>query len=442
MATGSFEVADPTLVASRAHRLIPGGCHTYAKGDDQYPASAPAFIERGAGCHVWDPDGNEYIEYGMGLRSVTLGHGYEPVVEAAHRAMARGLNFARASSLEVECAGEFVDLIRPGSMVKFAKNGSDVTTAAIRLARAYTGRYLVAICTDQPFFSVDDWFIGTTPMSAGVPRPIRELTVGFRYNDLGSLQALFSEHASEVACVIMEPATSIEPNPGFLQEVRALCHQHGALFVLDEMITGFRWHERGAQHVYSVEPDLSTFGKAMANGFALSALIGRPEIMELGGLHHDHPRVFLLSTTHGAETASLAAAREVWRVYQREPVIETMEARGRELQDGVNEVARDLGIQDVFEVTGRPTNLIYVTRDQAAQRSQAFRTLFMQELIKRGILGPSFVISYAHGTEDIERTVEAARGALQVYARALEDGFDKYLEGPSVQPVFREFNRG
>ena len=151
-----------------AHRLIPGGCHTYAKGDDQYPEHAPAFIARGQGCHVWDVDGNEFIEYGMGLRAVTLGHAYKPVVEAAYRQMLLGANFTRPASVEIEAAERFLDVIEGPEMVKFAKNGSDVTTAAVKLARAYAGRDLIAICRDQPFFSTDDWFIGTTEMKSGI----------------------------------------------------------------------------------------------------------------------------------------------------------------------------------------------------------------------------------------------------------------------------------
>ena len=154
----------------RAHRLIPGGAHTYAKGDDQYPEQAPGFVVRGKGCHVWDLDGNEFIEYGMGLRAVTLGHAFDPVIQAAYRQMQLGTNFSRPASIEMDLAEAMLEIIDGADMVKFAKNGSDVTTAAVKLARAYTGRDLIAICGDHPFFSTDDWFIGTTEMNAGVPR--------------------------------------------------------------------------------------------------------------------------------------------------------------------------------------------------------------------------------------------------------------------------------
>ena len=164
----------------RAHALIPGGCHTYAKGDDQYPVLAPGFIARGAGCRVWDTDGREYIEYGMGNRTVGLGHAYPPVVQAVRQELARGSNFTRPSPIEVACAEQFLALIDGAEMVKFCKDGSDATSGAVRLARAYTGRDLIACCADHPFFSVDDWFIGTTPVDAGIPLQIQQLTLTFR----------------------------------------------------------------------------------------------------------------------------------------------------------------------------------------------------------------------------------------------------------------------
>src|ERR1700688_4070491 len=240
----------------RAHTLIPGGAHVYAKGDDQYPVLAPGFIERGQGCHVWDIDGNEFIEYGMGLRAVSLGHGYRPVADAAYRQMLLGTNFTRSSPIEIECAEMLAALIPSAEMVKFAKNGSDVTTAAVKLARAFTGRDMVAICADQPFFSADDWFVGSTPLSAGVPKAIRNLTVKFRYNDLASLEALFRLYPGQIACVILEAETTVPPAEGFLLGLQELVRDQGAVFVLDEMITGFRWHLGGAQTYYGLSPDL------------------------------------------------------------------------------------------------------------------------------------------------------------------------------------------
>jgi glutamate-1-semialdehyde 2,1-aminomutase len=273
-------------LGERLHTLVPGGAHTYAKGDDQYPEGMAPVLVSGRGCHVRDVDGLEYVEYGAGLRSVTLGHAEPRVVRAVARAMRRGTNFVRPTALEAEAAEDLLHLVDAAEMVKFTKNGSDVTTAATRLARAFTGRDLVAVCEDQPFFSTDDWFIGDTAMPAGVPGAIRDLTVGFRFNDLASVRALFDRYAGQVAAIVLEPATAVEPAPDFLAGLRDLCTTEGTLLVFDEMITGFRWHLRGAQHLYGVNPDLSTFGKAMGNGFAIAALVGRRDVMERGGLRH------------------------------------------------------------------------------------------------------------------------------------------------------------
>ena len=425
-----------------AHQLIPGGCHTYAKGDDQYPVLAPGFIARGLGCRVWDTDDREYIEYGMGNRAVGLGHAYPPVVRAVERELRRGANFTRPSPVEVACAEQFLALIDDAEMVKFCKDGSDATSGAVRLARAYTGRDLIACCADHPFFSTDDWFIGTTPMNAGIPMSVRQLTVTFKYNDLASAEALFDRHPGQIAALILEPARTEEPQDGYLQALQRLCHTNGALLILDEMITGFRWHNGGAQKLYGVVPDLSTFGKAFANGFSVSALAGKREFMRLGGLDHDdRPRVFLLSTTHGAETHALAAAIATMQVYQREGVIEHLYRQGTRLREQAEEAIRRHGLTDYVRILGRPCCLAYATLDQDGRPSQAFRTLFLQETIRRGVLMPSLVVSYSHTDQDIDLTVAAIDGALGLYRQALGEGVERYLIGRPSQTVYRRYNQ-
>jgi len=424
----------------RAHSIIPGGAHTYAKGDDQYPLMAPGFLTRGDGCHVWDVDGNEFIEYGMGLRAVSLGHGYRPVVEAAHRQMLLGSNFTRPATIELDCAQELLGLIEGADMVKFAKNGSDATSAAVRLSRAYTGRDLIAQCADHPIFSADDWFIGSTPMSAGIPKVVQGLTVQFRYNDIESLRLLFERNPAKIACVVLEAATAVEPEGDFLTSVQKLCRKEGAVFILDELITGFRWHLGGAQKAYGIGPDLSTFGKAMGNGFSVSALAGKKELMELGGLHHDKERVFLLSATHGAENHALAAAIETMKIYRRDNVVEQLYRQGERLRAGINREIEALGLVGHFELLGRPSNLTYATRDQSRRLSQSFRTLFLQQMIQQGFLVQSLVVSFSHTDADIDQTIDAVGESLRVYRQALEDGVEKYLVGRPVKPVFRKFD--
>jgi len=420
-------------LSSRLRHLVPGGAHTYAKGDDQFPELAPGLIARGSGSHVWDVDGNEFIEYGMGLRAVTLGHAYPAVVEAVARSLPLGTNFTRPGAMELECAEAFLAII-DADMVKFTKDGSTAVTAALKLARRYTGREQVAIAADHPFFSYDDWFMATTTMDGGIPR--RNETIRFQHNDLDSLCALFNAHPGQIAAVVLEAARTEEPAPGFLQGLQALCRKEGAVLVFDEMITGFRWHLGGAQGLYGVAPDLSTFGKAMANGFSVSALCGKRELMQLGSRQREEDDVFLLSTTHGAETPSLAAAIKTMEVYRREPVVSHLHRQGDRLARGVRAAALRHGVERHFEVLGRACNLLYVARGPDGLPSQQYRTLFLQEIIARGVLAPSFVVSYSHDDNDIDRTIEAVDGALGVYARALEAGVDRYLVGRASRPVF------
>lgn len=322
-------------------------------------------------------------------------------------------------------------------MVKFTKDGSAALDGGLKLARAWTGRDMVAICADHPFFSSSDWFIGSTGIPGGIPEWTRQHTVKFRYNDVASLVELFERFPDRIACVVLEPARTEEPVDDFLGRLKQACHDHGALLMLDEMITGFRWHRHGAQHVYDIDPDLTTFGKALGNGFAISALAGRREIMEQGGLRTDRDRVFLLSTTHGAETHALAAAMAVLDVYENEPVVETLYECGAMLRRGVGEVVQALGLQDRFTLSGRDCCMFYGTLDAEGRPSQPLRTLFLQETIKRGVLAPSFVTSYSHSPADIDFTIGAVEGALKVYGQALEDGVERYLVGPSVKPVYR-----
>ena len=424
----------------RLHAAIPGGSHTYAKGDDQFPAEAPAAIVRGEGCRVWDAEGKVYVEYGAGLRAVTLGHAFPRVNRAVAAALNGGANFTRPSVAELECAEMLIDLIAAADMAKFTKDGSTATTAAVKLARAYTGRDLVAVCADHPFFSYDDWFLVTTPLDAGVPSGVAELSLTFRYNELHSLEELFAEHPGRIACVMLEPERADPPRDGFLKAVEELCRREGAMLIFDEMITGFRWDIGGAQAAYGVTPDLSTFGKGMANGFSVSALVGRRELMELGGLQHEQERVFLLSTTHGAETHALAAAMATMLTYQEEDVIGALHDAGRRLREGVESAAEAAGVSDFFRTVGRDCNLVYETRDAEGVPSQAYRTLFLQELVRRGVLAPSFVVGYSHDDATIDATVEIVAEALTVYRRALDDGVDRYLAGPPVKPVYRRFN--
>jgi glutamate-1-semialdehyde 2,1-aminomutase len=426
-------------LGARARQLIPGGCHTYAKGDDQFPERAPGFIVRGEGCRVWDLDGNQFIEYGMGLRAVTLGHAYPSVLRAVRRQLECGTNFGRPAPIEVECAETFLSLVPTMDMVKFCKDGSTAVDGAVRLARAHTRRDVIAICQDHPFFSTSDWFIGSTAMPAGITDAVRQQVVKFPYNDLVAIERLFADHPGQIACVILEAARTVEPQPGFLEGLQAACRRHGAVLVFDEMITGFRWHRSGAHGLYGVTPDLATFGKALGNGFAVSAIAGRRELMELGGIEHDRERVFLLSTTHGAETHALAAAIATMQVYESEPVTDHLHRQGDRLREGIERAIDAHRVRGHFACVGRDCCLLFATMDAEGRPSQTYRTLFMQELIRRGVLAPSFVVSYSHTDHDIDLTIAAVHEALAVYRLALENGPERFLVGSAVKPVFRPY---
>ncbi|MAD95355.1 MAG: glutamate-1-semialdehyde 2,1-aminomutase [Rhodobacteraceae bacterium] len=446
----------------RLLRAIPGGSHTYSRGFDQFPSNAPQILERGQGAYVWDPEGRRFLDYGMGLRAVTLGYAYPSVAEAAYLEAMKGNNLPRASVTELEAAELIVNLIPGADMVKFAKNGSNVTTAATKVARAYTGRPYIAVPRQHPFFSFDDWFIGSTPLIRGIPAEHAQRTLVFDYNDIGSLKALFDDHPGQIAGVILEPATTLTPCPhscaraltydspchscigsgeGFLHEVQALCRRNETLFILDEMITGFRWHLQGAQTYFGVEPDLSTFGKGMANGFSVAALVGRREIMDVGSISEQGAeRTFLLSSTHGGEMSSLRAFIETVNVYKEESVCQHHWCYGQKLRSGLESLAAELGIADHFSMDGPAISMNYCTRDPDGSISMEYRTLFAQEMVRNGVLMSWVAVSLSHGDTELQITLEAARDSLLVYRKALDDGIEKYLRGPAVKPVFRKYN--
>ncbi len=427
--------------SERLHDAIPGGAHTYSRGDDQYPVNAPQILERGEGAYVYTPEGEKFLDYGMALRAVTLGYGREEIAQAAIKQIHNGNNLTRASLIELEAAEVMCELFPSVDMVKFAKNGSTVTTAALKVARGYTGRPYIARCADHPFFSYDDWFIGDTPLTLGIPEQHASLTLNFRYNDPASLEALFSKYPGQIAAVILEPAAGEHPRDNFLHKVQEICRKNGTVFILDEMITGFRWDLQGAQKYYNITPDLCTFGKGMANGFSVAALGGRRDIMEVGGIKEEgRERLFLISTTHGAEMCGLGALVETIKFYKQHNVTDHLWNYGQRLIDGMNAVARESGVAKEFEVSGVACSPGYATRDAQGQVSMPLRTLFSQEMIKQGVLMPWIAISYAHGDRELEITLEATRKALAVYKKALEEGVEKYLVGPAIKPVFRKYN--
>lgn len=448
-----------TNYSQRLHRVIPGGAHTYSRGDDQFPAIAPPILARGKGSQVFDPDGRAYLDYGMALRAVTLGYADSEINAAAWAQMENGVNLTRASMIELEAAELLVDLIPAVEMVKFCKNGSNATSAAVKIARAYTGREYVCVPRQHPFFSFDDWFIGATALQRGIPEVFRSRTLLFDYNDPTSLEKLFAEHPDQIAAVMLEPATTVFPCPicapphsatptcaehghrHFLHAVANIARRGGALFILDEMITGFRVHLQGAQTYFGVEPDLCTFGKGMANGYSVAAVAGKRAFMEVGGiLQAGEERTFLLSTTHGAEMPGLGAFVATVKAYRERHTIEHLWHYGQRLFDGFNALSREAGLQAHLYMDGNAILMNYITRDLDGNISLPLRTLFAQEMLRHGVMMPWVAISHAHGDAELEQTLEALRRTMATYRQALETGTDNLLIGSPIKPVFRKFN--
>ena len=442
-------------------KVIPGGSHTYSRGFDQFPSNAPTILKKGKGAYVYTDKNKKLLDYGMGLRSVNIGYSEKSVLEAVRKSIENGNNLTLPSTVELEAAQLILKLIKSADMVKFAKNGSTAVTAAIKLARAYTGREKILICKDHPFFSYDDWFISSTPIKRGIPNNILKNAISFKYNSINEVKKKILKYKNKIAALVLEPSHQECPykkpekkiccgelnceykkKKNFLQEIQTLCKKNNIVFILDEMITGFRWDIHGAQNLYKVKPDLSTFGKAMANGFSISALCGKREIMKLGSIEFKKKeRVFLISSTFGAEMSSLAAFLSTIKFIKKNNVINKNWDYGKNLKKIFNDVAKEHKIEKYIYMGGINCSPFFVCKNEKYEVSLDFRTLLMQEMIKCGILLPNYIsISYSHGKKELEITKKAIKKSFIIYKKALKWGVKKYLEGDSIKPVFRKYN--
>ncbi len=416
---------------ARAEKIIPAGTQTFSKGPTQYVQGvAPIYLQSGQGSHALDVDGNDYIDYVMGLGPITLGYCYPRVDEAIRRQLEEGITFSLMHPLEIELSELLVDLIPCAEMVRFGKNGSDATAGAVRVSRAYTGREKIAC---GGYHGWQDWYIGTTTRNKGVPRSTRELTIPFEYNNIESLRRIFAENKDEIAAVIMEPIIIAEPEDNFLQEVKELTHRNGAILIFDEIVTGFRIALGGAQEYYGVTPDLATFGKGMANGMPISAVVGRGEIMK------EFDEAFY-SFTFGGEALSLAAAMATIEEMREKDVIRHLWKQGEKLTNGYNELAQTFGLLDYTKCIGLPEHSAFYFIDAEGNESLEMKSLFQQELLKRGILTIGVhIICFSHSDKDVAKTLEAYGDAMRVLRQAIDEGdIEKHLEGRKVQPVIRK----
>jgi glutamate-1-semialdehyde 2,1-aminomutase len=414
----------------RAQRVIPLGSQTFSKSRTQYPVGvSPLFLVRGEGCRVTDVDGNDYVDFVSSLAAVTLGYCDPEVDGAVVDQLRSGVILSLPHPLETEVAELIVDMVPCAEMVRFGKNGSDATAGAIRLARAFTGRDHVAVCG---YHGWQDWYIGSTARHRGVPQATRELTHGFTFNDLASLERVFDAAPGKVAAVIMEPMNVEWPAPGFLEGVRKLADREGAVLIFDETITGFRYANGGAQELFGVVPDLASFGKGLANGYPVSAVAGKRDLMML------MEEVFF-SFTFGGEMLSLAAARAVLQRLRREPVLQTIAARGERLMKGLGALLDDKGLNDIFSAKGHPSWSFLTISEPPGATQFGIKTLLMQELHQRGMLSlGSHNLSAAHGEAEIDTLLDVYGEVLPAVAEAARAGdIDRHLRCEPLVPLFR-----
>jgi glutamate-1-semialdehyde 2,1-aminomutase len=414
----------------RALSSIPLGSQTFSKSHVQYPRGvSPYFAVRGKGSRIWDVDGNEYIDFVSGLCSINLGYG-DPDVDAAVRSqLDNGVIFSISHALEYEVAEQIIDMVPCAEKVRFGKNGSDATAGAIRVARAFTGRDRVAVCG---YHGWQDWFIGSTSRNAGVPQCVRDLTHTFSYNDIASLERLLTKWPGEFAAVIIEPMNVAEPIPGFLSDVKSLSSRYGALLVFDETITGFRFSSGGAQSLFGVVPDLATFGKGMANGYPVSAIAGRADVMSL------MEEVFF-SFTFGGEALSLAASLATMRKVKSENVTDALFRQGNKVTRGIESLLQKHGLEDTIGVAGHPSWSFVLFRDFASFKSLEIKTLYLQEMFQRGILTlGTHNMSYAHSDRDIATLLNAYDEVFTIVRTALDrKSLHSFLRCEVLKPLFK-----
>ncbi len=426
----SLPIAQSRSWFTRSQKVIPGCAQTFSKGYTQYVQGvAPIFLKKGKGCRVWDVDGNEFIDLVQGLLPNILGYAHAEVNAAVAAQLSEGHSFTLPHPIEVELAERLVRLIPCAEMVRFGKNGSDATAGAVRAARAFTGRDLIACCG---YHGWQDWYIGSTTRNAGVPQAVQNLTYTFPYNDLPALEKLLTEHPGEFAAIIMEPVNFVEPEPDYLTGVKKLAHKHGALLIFDEICTGFHLGLGGAQRRYGVTPDLACFGKAMGNGFPISCIVGRADIMKI------FEEIFF-SFTFAGDVASMAAAMQVIDILEQTDVLVQMESCGRVLQEGFRALAIAAGLGHRFACVGHPTWSLIKFLDEEGKDCLLGKSLFQQEVIKRGVLIlATHNMTAAHDMGIVEQILEVYAAVFKTLAGWLNAKEpSRFLEGTMIQPIFR-----
>jgi glutamate-1-semialdehyde aminotransferase len=412
---------------NRAEGLIPSVTQTLAKGPGQWVKGiAPKYLVKGKGSHVWDADGNEYIDYMMGVGPLSLGYCYPKVDDAIKKQLEDGITFSMMHPLEVEVSELIRDIIPNAEAVRFSKTGADATSAAVRLARAYTGKNKILCCG---YHGWHDWYIAVTSRSLGIPESVQAMTFTFNYNDIDSVKNSID---NDVAAIILEPVVFAEPKDNFLNKLGELCEEKGIVLIFDEMWTGFRMALGGAQEYFGITPDLATYSKAVANGMPISILTGKRKIMDLA-----NEDIFFY-TTFGGEALSLAAAKATIKELADKNVTKFLNDQGRKLKDGYNEIAKKLGMSYTKAIGYNWRSM--AAFDESGGDPLIQKSIMQQEMIKRGILWQGFHnMSFSHSDTDVDYTLRALEQSLSILKNAVENNkLKETLRGEPVQPVFRK----
>ena len=414
-----------------AKKIVPLGSHTLSKSTMQWSVGAvPLYLESAKGCEVTDMDGNRYIDYGMALGPFILGYSDPDINQAVIAQLEKGTMFTLSHPLEAKAAQKIIDIVPCAEMVRFGKNGSDVTSTAIKLARAYTKREKIIICG---YHGWQDWYITTTERNDGIPQCYNDLVLSTKYNDIDHFESLLKKYKDEIACLIMEPVGAIKPNPGYLERVRELTQEHGMLLIFDELFTGFRWSMGGAQEYFGVTPDLACFGKAIANGMPVSCLCGKREYMD------QFDKVFY-SGTYLAETLSLAAIIANLDKLQNENVHQHIRTLGQYLIDKFAALVDKYGLEDTVSIIGYPFKSVVNLAAGENHTSSELKTYFQQECAKRGVLFIGYhLISLAHTKAHLDFTLDAYDEILKNLKAVLDAGTPvrETLTGSVITPVFK-----
>ncbi len=412
----------------RALNSIPLASQTFSKSLTQYPRGvSPFFIEKGKGSRVWDVDGNEYIDFVNALLAITIGYCDADIDKAVQEQMGNGVIFSLPHKLEMEVAEKLIEIIPCAEKVRFAKNGTDVTSASVRIARAYTGKEHIAVCG---YHGWQDWYIGSTTRDLGVPKFVKELTHKFEYNNIESLEKIFQEQ--ELACVIMEPMNVEYPKDNFLKKVKELVHKNNALLIFDETITGFRYSLGGAQELFSVVPDLATFGKGMANGYPLSAVVGSNEVMQ-------KVEDIFFSGTFGGETLSLAAANIIIDKHKEQQITKHLFVVGTYLLEQLNQLINDKNLNGIFWTSGHPSWSFLHIKEQGEYNFFEIKTFLLQEMFKAGILTlGSHNMSFSHTKEDIDQLLVVYQKVLPMVKYHIDNQtLLENIQGEILEPLFK-----